>query len=346
MIRFLLVLALAVVAPFACAEGEAIDVHAHLVLPEYVDVLKKHGAQLEEGFPLPAWDVASHVKFMETAGISCSVLTMPAPQPWFGDKREGRHLIRKINEKAAQIKKNYPGKFQFCAALPLPDIESAIQEAEYALDVLHADGVKLASNSRGLSLGDARLDPLMEVLNKRHAVIIIHPHRPSPCAENAAVPLPVYEYPAETTRCVVNMIARNVLVRYPNLRVVVPHCGSFLPLALPRMQALYPAMRAKGLMPPIDWEGSLARLYYDLAGNPAPEVVKMLLTITSPDHLLYGSDFPYQPGDLLAGNLQHLRAALKADAMLAPYADDILHGNAVKLFSRHAGQPELKQAEN
>ena len=174
--------------------------------------------------------------------------------------------------------------------------------------------MKLATNSRGQYLGDEELDLLMEVLNERHAVIIIHPHRPTPYPEGiiATTPLAMYEYPAETTRAVVNMLARNVLVRYPNLKVVVPHCGSFLPLALPRMKSILPAMVAQGYMQPIDWEGNLSRLYFDLAGSPTLEVLRSLLTITSPDHILYGSDYPYLPDAVLKANLQRLKQTLSS----------------------------------
>ena len=108
-------------------------------------------------------------------------------------------------------------------------------------------------------------------------------------------PLAMYEYPAETTRAVVNMLARNVLVRYPNLKVIVPHCGSFLPLALPRMKSILSAMVAQGYIQPIDWEGNLSRLYFDLAGNPTVEVLRSLPTITTPDHVLYVRTIPTSP---------------------------------------------------
>lgn len=157
---------------------QAIDVHSHNILPFYMEMLERHDAALEETFPLPSWDAASHVKSMETAGIEYTVLTMPAPQPYFGDVQESRRVVRQYNEASARLKEEYPGKFKFCASLPLPDVQAAIEEAVYALDTLHADGIKLASNSRGQYIGDAELDPLMEVLNERHAVIIIHPHRP------------------------------------------------------------------------------------------------------------------------------------------------------------------------
>ena len=231
--------------------GQTVDVHTHIIIPEYVEMLKVHGAKLEETFPLPEWDAGRHIAFMDSAGIRTAMLTMPAPQPYYGDTEESAKCIRRVNEVSAKVKQQYPGRFKFCASLPLPDVDAAIREAVYALDTLKADGVKLATNSRGQYLGDEALDPLMQILNERHAVIIIHPHRPTPYPEKiiATTPLAMYEYPAETTRAVVNMLSKNVLLRYPNLKVVVPHCGAFLPLALPRMKSILPAMVALGRQP-------------------------------------------------------------------------------------------------
>ena len=318
--------------------GQTVDVHTHIIIPEYMEVLKAHGAELEETFPLPTWDAERHIAFMDSAGIRTAVLTIPAPQPFYGDTEESAKCIRRVNEVSARVKQDYPGRFKFCAALPLPDGDAAIREAIYALDTLGADGVKLATNSRGQYLGDEELDPLMEVLNERHAVIIIHPHRPTPYPEKiiATTPLAMYEYPAETTRAAVNMLSRNVLVRYQNLKIVVPHCGSFLPLALPRMKSILPAMVAQGYMQPIDWEGNLSRLYFDLAGNPIAEVLRLLLTITTPDHILYGSDYPYLPDAVLKANLQRLKQTLASDEEMAPYSEDILWKNAERLFERNA----------
>ena len=311
-----------------------VDVHTHIILPEYKELLQRHGAELEETFPLPDWDAERHIAFMDSAGIGCAILTMPAPQPYYGDVAESAACIRHINEASAEAKAKYPGRFKFCASLPLPDVDAAIREAVYALDTLGADGIKLATNSRGQYLGDKELDPLMEVLNERHAVIIIHPHRPTPYPENIikTTPLAMYEYPAETTRAVANMLARNVLVRYPNLKVVVPHCGSFLPLAVPRMKSILPAMVGNGYMQPIDWEGNLSRLYYDLAGNPTAEVIRALLAITSPEHILYGSDYPYLPEKVLRNNLNKLKETLAADRELSRYAEMFLWDNASRLF--------------
>ena len=315
------------------AQG-VLDVHSHLITPEYRAVLEQHGAQLDEGFPLPAWSIEQHLMDMNTIGIATSVITMPAPHPYFGDVEETVKVIRENNEAAALLKEQYRARFLFCASLPLPDVDASIKEAIYALDSLGANGIKLATNVYGQYLGDPALDPLMEVLNERNALIILHPHKPTPYTDELmkGVPLAMSEYLSETTRAVANMITHNVLSRYPNLRVIVPHCGSYLPLAIPRMKAIHPAVKNAGLVGDIDWEGQLSRLYYDLAGAVSIPTIKMMLTITEPSHLLYGSDYPYVATDVLKRNLGILRMDLLNDEELAPYVDDIFGKNFIKLL--------------
>lgn len=312
----------------------AVDVHSHNIFPFLRDFMSVHGASREETFPLPEWNETEHLRFMDEAGIQMSLLSMPAPHPYYGDMEECRSIVRRYNRECARLKSEYPGRFLFCASLPLPDVEAAVREAVYALDTLGADGIKIATNTRGLYVGDVALDTLMEVLDRRGAVVVLHPHRPVPVNETiiSAAPLAVYEYPAETTRAVVNMIIRNVPARYGNIRFVIPHCGSFLPLALPRMKSVYGAMAAAGGTPAIDWDNNLRNFYYDLAGGLTPEVLDALLAVTPPTHLLYGSDYPYQPAGVLVGNMGRLRRMLSQDRRVARYADDILWKNAGRLF--------------
>ena len=207
-----LVLSMTIATTTISAQG-AIDVHSHIITPEFVSSLENEGRLMDEGFPLPKYNVESHLKWMDEAGVETSVLTLAAPQPTSAD------VVRQTNEAAARIKKEYPGRFKFCAALPLPDVNAAIREAIYALDTLKADGIKLATNVGGQYLGAPELDTLFSVLNERRAVVILHPHRPEPVNRQVMqqTPLAMQEYLSETTRAVTNMISRNVLARYNNI---------------------------------------------------------------------------------------------------------------------------------
>ena len=323
-----LVLSMTIVTTTISAQG-VIDVHSHIITSEFVSSLENEGRLMDEGFPLPKYGVENHLKWMDEVGVQTSVLTLAAPQP------SSVQTVRKANEAAARIKKEHPGRFKFCAALPLPDVNAAIREAIYALDTLKADGIKLATNVGGQYLGAPELDTLFSVLNERKAVIILHPHRPEPVNRQVMqqTPLAMQEYLSETTRAVSNMISRNVLARYNRLKVVVPHCGAYLPLAVPRMKSLTPVMQANKMVGEIDWEANLSALYYDLAGAHSPEVIRMMLTITTPDHLLYGSDYPYVAPQVLTQSLARMKRYLTDEPDLAPFREMILWKNARSLIT-------------
>ena len=316
------------------AQG-VMDVHSHIITPEFVSALENEGRLMDEGFPLPKYNVENHLKWMDETGVQTSVLTLAAPQP------SSAHTIRQTNEAAARIKKEHPGRFLFCAALPLPNVDAAISEVIYALDTLKADGIKLATNVGGQYLGAPELDTLFSVLNERKAVIILHPHRPVPVNKQVMqqTPLAMQEYLSETTRAVSNMISRNVLARYNNIKVVVPHCGAYLPLAIPRMRSLTPVMQTNKMVGEIDYEANLRALYYDLAGAHSPEVIRMLLTITTPDHLLYGSDYPYVAPQVLTQSLARMKDYLSKEPDLAPFKEMILWKNAKWLFGQSGEKP-------
>jgi predicted TIM-barrel fold metal-dependent hydrolase len=318
------------IATATMAQG-VIDVHSHIITSEFVSALESEGRLMDEGFPLPKYNVENHLKWMDEAGVVTSVLTLAAPQP------SSAEVVRQTNEAAARIKREHPGRFLFCAALPQSDVSKAIEEAKYALDVLKADGIKLATNVGGQYLGAPELDTLFSVLNERKSVVVLHPHRPDPVNRQVMqqTPLAMQEYLSETTRAVSNLISRNVLARYNNIKVIVPHCGAYLPLSIPRMKSLTPVMQANKMVGEIDYETNLRALYYDLAGAHSPEVIRMLLTITTPDHLLYGSDYPYVAPQVLTQSLARMKDYLSKEPDLAPFKEMILWKNARNLTTRH-----------
>ena len=315
------------IATAAMAQG-VIDVHSHIITSEFVSALESEGRLMDEGFPLPKYNVENHLKWMDEAGVETSVLTLAGPQP------SSAEVVRQTNEAAARIKREHPGRFLFCAALPQSDVSKAIEEAKYALDVLKADGIKLATNVGGQYLGAPELDTLFSVLNERKSVVVLHPHRPDPVNRQVMqqTPLAMQEYLSETTRAVSNLISRNVLARYNNIKVIVPHCGAYLPLSIPRMKSLTPVMQANKMVGEIDYEANLHALYYDLAGAHSPEVIRMLLTITTPDHLLYGSDYPYVAPQVLTQSLARMKDYLSKEPDLTPFREMILHQNANQIF--------------
>lgn len=250
-----------------------------------------------------------------------------------------------VNEEGARLKTTHPTRVGFFASLPLPHVESAVAEIEHAFDTLKADGVVLYSNTGGIYPGDRRFDPVMAELNRRRATVFLHPTSPHcPCCQEGeqALPRPVLEFMFETTRAVTHLITSGTLARYPNLKVIVPHAGATLPVLADRIAATANA----GLVPGLKSQGpdavfsALARLYYDIAGMPVPRLLPALRTFADPEHLLYGSDWPFTPQVAVRSLLAGLETQLAAEPEVLA---GVRRNNAARLFPQlgrtHADQP-------
>ncbi len=285
----------------------AIDFHAHIITPEYKRGLKTLGIDslAVDGFPLPDWSAEKHLGFMREAGIERSILSSPTPHLWGDDKRLTARVHREVNASMAEVCKKYPDEFSFVASVPLPYIDKAVEEYRFAVNELGAVGVKLTTHTGEVYLGDPSLDELMAELNRDSALVIIHPER---AAEYPKTPITgtvaaIFEYPTDTTRAVLNMIAHKVMTRFPFIRFVVPHTGSFLPYMLQRFTGVSGILASMGMMEQVDVQREFQNLYFDTAGDPEPVALDMLLSVAGEEKIVYGSDFPHSPAKVvLAGN--------------------------------------------
>lgn len=288
-----------------------IDFHAHPVTEEFRAGLEYLGIDpiIADGFSLPKWSEEEHLNFMKEANIDLTILSAPAPHIYNGDNKKSREVARKINIAMAKICQDYPDKFKFVATVPLPDVEGAIEETTFAIENLGAVGVKLATNNFGVYLGDKSFDPFMQELNKRHALVIIHPCRAMEYPKNpitGKVAAAMFEYPANTTRAILNMISNKVMTRFPNIHFVVPHVGSFLPYMLQRFEGISSILASLGLMDKIDATKEFGKLYFDIAGDPEPVALDMLTMVADKDKIVHGSDYPYSPAKIIIAKKEHL----------------------------------------
>lgn len=314
---------------------KTIDIHTHHVLPEYYEFVKASGNMAEDGFPMPDWySLQGHLDLMDEVGIDYSLLSVASPQPYYDDDKAAVELGKVLNARIADWCAKHPKRFGFSAYIPHPNLEAGIEQAINCLDNLGAKSVKLASNARGLYMGDRSMDPLFEELDKRKAIITMHPHRPTPQQENvwSAGPIPVFEFIADTTRAVINMIANGVFERYPNITLVVTHNGSFLPNIWERFPIIVNFLASKGLMEPVDVKKNYDRLYFDCSGDPIPNVLEFLLTWTTPDKVMYGSDYPFTNAELTRPKIKGLREHFDQNPKLTPHKSKIFHENAARLF--------------
>ncbi|MEU1042960.1 amidohydrolase family protein [Streptomyces sp. NPDC005907] len=273
-----------------------VDVHAHFVTDSYIRQARAAGHERPDGVPAwPGWSAGAHLELMDRSGIDTAVLSVSSPGVFFGDPVAARELAREVNEDGARIVREHPGRFGLFASLPLPDVDGALAEIAYAFDTLGADGVVLETNTHGVYLGDERLEPVFAELNRRGAVVFVHPTSPV-CWEQSALgrPRPMVEFVFDTARAVTDLLFAGTLERCPDLKVVVPHCGGALPVLADRIGGFMKLFMPTGTAAP-DAVAQLRGLYYDLAGPAFPRQVPALLSLARPERLLYGSDYCWTP---------------------------------------------------
>ncbi|MBI3216695.1 MAG: amidohydrolase family protein [Mycobacterium sp.] len=315
-----------------------LDVHAHYVTARYRDECVTAGHAHPDGMPgIPGWNVEAALDVMGRSGIGAAVLSVSSPGVHFGGNTisanaAARALAAHVNDVGAQLVSDRPATFGFAAALPLPDVEGALNELARARDSLGADAVALKTNYHGRYLSDREFAPVLDELNAHAAVVLLHPTSP-PGWEATALgrPRPMLEFLFDTTRCVIDLILSQTLTCHPSIRWIVPHAGAVLPVVAHRVAAVAAATGSV-----VDVPGALASFYYDLAGLPLPVALDALLAVVGPDHLLYGSDFPFTPAPAVIALAQALAGAPvldSAELTLAPGAA------GASLFPRLSGPP-------
>tara|TARA_R110001583_G_scaffold195215_3_gene370545 strand:- start:13878 stop:14849 length:972 start_codon:yes stop_codon:yes gene_type:complete len=279
-----------------------IDFHCHFLPDFYRQALVDAGHEKPDGIKaLPKWSEESAIDMMNKVNIQHTCLSISSPGVHFGDDAKAQLLSRQVNEEAARLAKNHPGRFSFFASLPLPDNEAAKQELIYAMDKLGAIGMVMGSNLDGRYAGDNSLFPIYHELNQRGGILFVHPTTPNcHCGSNVSsqgnsflYPAPVMEYMFETTRTITHLIHAGILDKFPDIKILVPHAGAALCLLSSRIDLAVPMLSSDDALPLI--KPALKKLYFDLAGIPVPDMLPILLNNADLKKIVYGSDYPFTP---------------------------------------------------
>jgi predicted TIM-barrel fold metal-dependent hydrolase len=270
-----------------------IDIHQHVIPDVYRAALAEVGVMGSGENPWPRWTPSRMLELMDEMNISATMISIASPGTYFGDVAFTRRLVRACNDALAQMVADRPAKFGAMGFVPLPDVDAAIREVEYALDVLGLDGINLLSHTGQRYLGHPDEAPLYAELDRRRAVVFVHPVRP-PMKDmpEFAFPMGYTELVFDTTRAIVNLLCTGTLARHPNIRFIMAHMGGVTPFLTFRLSGLADEPRFRECMPE-GVETYLRRLYYDITQSPSPGALRALLEVADPSRILFGTDYPF-----------------------------------------------------
>lgn len=308
-----------------------IDVHQHILPAHYVQAVGEHavGSQGSTG-RVPPWSLEAALEGMDRAGIQMAITSVSAPGFRGLNPQGERDMTRWCNDFAAELTHRYPKRFGSFAALPLSTLDACLHELSYAMDRLHSDGVCLLSNYEGRYLGDAYFCPMYEELNRRKAVVFVHPTSPLHEVKINQLSASTLEFTFDTTRTMASLVFGGVLMRFPDIRWIFSHAGGAMPYLAGRVDVLTTNNPALREFIPNGLPAELGKLYYDCALSTSDTTMDALASVASVDHVLFGTDYPFGPKDQMrkgAEAVQNLKWG-EADKRRVAYS------NAFQLFPR------------
>lgn len=329
-----------------------VDVHSHLVpetFPRYL------GNRMPAEWPsmAPAHACHAHVmisdKIFRTVSDQCWSTTrrladLPAlglsqqaisPMPellsyWF-EAEAGAQMARYLNDCIAAMVGESQDKLIGLGAVPLQDIDRAIEELRNLMAQPAFAGVEVGSNINGLAIGHARFDPFFEACEALGAAVFVHALKPAGM-DRLVGPAPLQQvlaYPTDVGLAAASVITSNLIERRPGLRIAFSHGGGTLAMLLPRLE------QARGVFAPLKESLRAApseqarKLYYDtLVFDEA--TLRHLLHCFGDTQLMIGTDYPFNFSE------QRPVARIEAACANADMRERLAHGNALRFLGRVA----------
>ena len=267
-----------------------IDVHNHYIPPVFADKIATRRA----GGRPPKWSVQMSLDEMDKSGIATAIVSLVQPATWFADDvPASRRLTRECNEYGAKMVQDHPGRFGLFATIAPPDSEGSLKEIEYALDTLKADGIGLMTSYGDKYLGDKSFEPVWAELNRRKALVYVHPTAPACCTKTATgigLSPGTVEYATDSTRTIGQLVISGTAAKFPDIRWIFSHSGGTLPFLTGRFIRFAHERKLPDPMP------TFRKFYYELAQGNTPGQIAALLKLVAVSQVLYGTDYPFRDG--------------------------------------------------
>ncbi len=278
-----------------------LDVHAHYFSPAYMELLEGSGMRKDITEPgrrimMPSRDADFAERFtaMEKAQVQKQILSVSGVVPYHENEATAVACARFVNDEYAALARELPDRFAAFTVLPQPHVDAALRELARGLDELGMVGVTMTTSILGRGLGDPRWDPIYAELDRREAVLFIHPAGlacgSGPLIETGLTwPLGA---PFEDTMCALELMQAGFTQRFPKIKTILPHLGGTLPFLMQRLDHM-----ANRFMPGKGVPRTLARsFWYDTVNAYVPSL-RLAIETYGIDRLVFGTDWPFWKGE-------------------------------------------------
>jgi aminocarboxymuconate-semialdehyde decarboxylase len=244
------------------------------------------------------WSAPRRIEDMGGMRIARQAISpMPELLSYWLPLDDARAMIRYLNEQIAEMIARAPGRFVGLGAVPLQDIDSALDELDFLKKKLSFSGVEIASHVNGISIGDPRFGPFFAAAERMDAAIFVHALRPAGQERIVgAFPEQAVCFPGDIALAAASMITGGIAARHPRLRIAFSHGGGAMSMLLPRLVhawKMFPKAKESLSESPA---ATAKRFYYDDLVF-SPPAIKFLVGTFGETQIVLGTDYPFALGD-------------------------------------------------
>ena len=323
-----------------------IDVHTHMMPLPYIEALRQHGGEKYTvkktaagqeaihlyGAPFTTlfpgmWDYDLRIRAMDAARVDVAIVSLTCPNVYWGDRATSLATAVMVNDSMAEQQRVRPDRIRWFASLPWQHADAAVAELERALSI-GAVGVMVLGNIAGQDLTDPAFAPVWKAIDQRGLPVLVHPTAPQGLREmhmDEYGLVPPIGFMFDTTLAFSRIILSGFLDAYPNLKLIASHGGGTLPYVAGRLDRCHEMIPACSSVIKDKPSTYLQRIYYDSVVYDPAALELCLRTAGSADHVLFGSDYPHNIGDM-AG------CRTRVEALPQSTARKVLSSNAVRIF--------------
>ncbi|MCG6875880.1 MAG: amidohydrolase [Betaproteobacteria bacterium] len=292
-----------------------IDIHCHVINPA-VDEMVKHvfaperepamkfsnaltretNRRQNENIWACLTTVEQRLRDMDKMGVDVQAISSsPAQFMYWLEPDLGARTARAVNENLASIVARHPDRFVALANVPLQSADAAAEELEYCIRRLGFRGVEIGTNVDGREVSRG-LDKFWAKVQELGVMVFMHPNgftgaeRLSDHYFNNVIGNPL-----DTTVAVAHLVFDGVLERFPKLKIVSAHGGGYIAHYPARMDHVWGARVDARTQLKKEPRQSLAKLYFDTIVFDRDQL-RHLVNLWGADHILVGTDYPYDMG--------------------------------------------------
>jgi aminocarboxymuconate-semialdehyde decarboxylase len=240
--------------------------------------------------------VEQRLQDMDAMGVDVQAISCSPFQFMYAlDPELGRKTARAINENLASIVSRHPDRFVALANVPLQAPDAAAEELEYTVKHLGFRGVEIGTNVAGQEISRGR-DAFWAKVQALDVMVFLHPNGFT--GGDRLVDhyfINVIGNPLDTTVAVGHLVFDGILERFPKLKIVAAHGGGYIAHYPGRMDHVWGARADARTVVKRRPRQSLAKLYFDTIVFD-PEQLRHLVNLWGADHVVVGTDYPYDMG--------------------------------------------------